>query len=272
MRQWSRAAQSAGLSIGFVPTMGALHAGHAHLLGTSVDHNDRTVLSIFVNPTQFNQSADYATYPRTWDPDIDLARSLGVDAVFAPPVEEMYPGNGSTRVVPGPIASILEGVHRPGHFEGVATIVVKLLNAVRPDRAYFGLKDFQQVAVVRSVVQDLDVPVEIVALDTVRDDDGLALSSRNTRLSPDDRAAARVIHRALSAGMHTHAQGSRDAAHIRGAVAAELSAEPRCRVEYIEVADSRTLAPVSRISSPSVLLVAAWFADVRLIDNVQLPS
>lgn len=279
MRRWSETTRHAARTIGFVPTMGALHRGHAELLARSVHDNDMSVMSVFVNPTQFNDPDDFTSYPRTWDDDVELASRCGAEVLFAPGTPEMYPDGFSTSVHPGPLAETMEGLHRPGHFDGVATVVVKLLNIVRPHRAYFGEKDFQQLAVVRAVVGDLDLGVDIVGVDTVRDADGLALSSRNARLAPADRTAATVIHRALLAGRESLRAGA-TVGDVRGRVAAELAGEPRCRTEYVEVVDGRTLRALPNGGIPSdagcvpdaVLCVAAWFGDVRLIDNMRLST
>jgi pantoate--beta-alanine ligase len=229
--------------VGLVPTMGALHAGHAALFRAARDDCDVLVASVFVNPTQFSDDADLAAYPRDLEQDAEKARAEGVDVVFAPPTEELYPPGFATWVDPGGVADGLEGAHRPGHFRGVATVCLKLFNIVAPQRAWFGRKDAQQVAVLKQMVRDLNLPVEIRVVETVRDDDGLALSSRNARLSTAERARAAAIPRALATG---------EAAEAR-AVLAAAGIEP----EYVEVAD---------LDGPT-LTIAARVGETRLIDN-----
>ena len=255
--------------VGFVPTMGALHEGHLSLLRAARDTNGTVVLSIFVNPTQFGEAADLNAYPRTEAADVALAAEAGVDVVFAPSVAEMYPGGFATTVsVGGAITGTLEGAERGrSHFDGVATVVAKLLLAVQPDRAYFGAKDAQQVVVVRRMVADLGIPVEIVTRPTSRDTDGLARSSRNTRLSPDDRAIAAAIPRALRAAQDAFADGIRDAHVLTATVRAELDGlDP----EYVEIVDADSLDPIDEIERPALLALAVRVGAVRLIDNVVL--
>lgn len=255
--------------VGFVPTMGALHEGHLSLLRAARSDNGTVVLSIFVNPTQFGEAADLDAYPRTEAADVALAAEAGVDVVFAPSVAEMYPAGFATTVsVGGAITGTLEGAERGrSHFDGVATIVAKLLLAVQPDRAYLGAKDAQQVVVVRRMVADLGIPVEIVTRPTSRDADGLARSSRNTRLSPDDRAAATAIPRALRAAQDAFARGIRDPRSLTHTVRAELAGlDP----EYVEIVDADSLAPIAEVERPALLALAVRVGPVRLIDNVVL--
>ncbi|MBQ9918229.1 MAG: pantoate--beta-alanine ligase [Microbacterium sp.] len=255
--------------VGFVPTMGALHEGHLSLLRAARDTNGTVALSIFVNPTQFGEAADLNAYPRTEAADVALAATAGVDVVFAPSVAEMYPSGFATTVsVGGAITGTLEGAERGrSHFDGVATVVAKLLLAVQPDRAYFGAKDAQQVVVVRRMVADLGIPVEIVTRPTSRDTDGLARSSRNMRLSPDDRAIAAAIPRALRAAQDAFADGIRDPHTLTATVRAELSdLEP----EYVEIVDADSLDPIDEIERPALLALAVRVGPVRLIDNVVL--
>lgn len=267
MRQW-RLRQTG--TIGFVPTMGALHAGHAELIRRSVADNDNTVLSIFVNATQFNEQKDYESYPRTFETDSAMAKALEVSAIYAPSQESMYPDGFQVAIEPG-IASIpMEGSSRPGHFRGVATVVVKLLNAVEPHNAYFGRKDFQQLAVVQEVVRALDMSPAIIGVDTIRDADGLALSSRNARLSLLHRGQADIIWKALQSGRDLFTLGERDSSIIAEAVRTTLSAAPDCTVDYVSVCAADTLISEATITTPSVICVAVWFGDVRLIDNVDL--
>ena len=269
-RSWSRSRRKAGHSVGFVPTMGALHDGHATLVRRSSDENTSTVVSIFVNPTQFDRGSDFTTYPRTEHDDITRCENLGVDAVYMPTVDAVYPAGSSTTVDPGPIAAILEGAARPGHFAGVATVVVKLLTTCEPDVAYFGEKDLQQLSVVRRVVTDLDVPVSIVGVPTVREPDGLAMSSRNRRLTDDDRRAATCVARALFTVRDMVAAGEHDAHTLRGTLHSTLASEPRCRVDYAEIVDRSTFETVDSVEGAVSACIAVWFGDVRLIDNISL--
>lgn len=260
-----------GDGVGFVPTMGALHEGHLSLLRAAREDNGTVVLSIFVNPTQFGEAADLDAYPRTESADVALAAETGVDVVFAPSVSEMYPTGFATTVsVGGAITGTLEGAERGrAHFDGVATVVAKLLLAVQPDRAYFGAKDAQQVVVVRRMVADLGIPVEIVARPTSRDADGLARSSRNTRLSPADRALAAAIPRGLRAAQDAFARGIRDPQRLTDAVRVELTAA-ELDPEYVEIVDADSLQPITEIERPALLALAVRVGDVRLIDNVVL--
>lgn len=255
--------------VGFVPTMGALHEGHLSLLRAARNANGTVVLSIFVNPTQFGEAADLNAYPRTEAADVALAAEAGVDVVFAPSVAEMYPSGFATTVsVGGAITGTLEGAERGrSHFDGVATVVAKLLLAVQPDRAYFGAKDAQQVVVVRRMVADLGIPVEIVTRPTSRDADGLARSSRNTRLSPGDRAVAAAIPRSLRAAQDAFARGIRDPRSLTDTVRAELAG---LNPEYVEVVDADSLAPIAEVERPALLALAVRVGPVRLIDNVVL--
>jgi pantoate--beta-alanine ligase len=270
MRAWSRQQRAAGRRVAVVPTMGALHDGHRALISSAFDRADQVIVTIFVNPLQFNQTADFDSYPRPIDDDLDACSSAGVDAVYAPTAATMYPTGFQTHVVPGELADRLEGPMRPGHFRGVTTVVAKLFGATEPDVAIFGRKDYQQLAIIRRMVIDLDRDVEIVGIPIVREPDGLALSSRNVRLTDDDRAAAIVLSRALTAGRECFIGGERDAGVVRGLVAARIEAEPRAALEYVEVVDAVTLEPVARLDRSAVVLTAAWFGDVRLIDNIML--
>ena len=270
MRKWSQSRAAENASVGFVPTMGALHDGHMQLLALSQADNECTVLSIFVNPTQFNNPSDFDKYPRTFDADVSLAEAAGVDVVYAPTALIMYPNGFDTSIDPGPISRSMEGEFRPGHFEGVATVVVKLLNAVQPNRLYLGQKDYQQLAVLRHVITDLDVAVEVVGAPTVRDTDGLALSSRNVRLTAQHRKTAPIIYEALSTAHNAFHNGERSATALRTAVLEVLSTEPECLVEYVSVVDSVNLSPIEELITPCVICVAVQFGDVRLIDNIQL--
>lgn len=266
------AARAAGRSVGFVPTMGALHEGHLSLIGRARAQDGFVVCSVFVNPTQFDDPADLAAYPRDPERDVALAEQAGADVVFLPAVEELYPPGDATRVtVRGPLTETLEGAHRGvGHFDGVTTVVARLLNLAAADRAYFGAKDAQQVLVVRRMTRDLRLPVEIVTCPTVRDADGLALSSRNARLSPAERERALALSRALRACAAEIAAGRlTDGAAASAAGLAALSdagADP----EYFAVVDPQTLAPLGELSGEALLACAARVGDVRLIDNLTL--
>lgn len=263
--------RSLGKTIGFVPTMGALHEGHLALVRRAIDENDRVVVSIFVNPLQFGPRDDFAAYPRDLESDAAKASKAGVDYLFAPEVGEIYPrGAIDTRVDPGPIGEVLEGHFRPGFFTGVATVCVKLFNLVNPDRAYFGQKDAQQLAVVRQVVSDLDLPLEIVACPTVREPAGLAVSSRNAYLSKEDRAAALVLSRALFEAEKSARSGERDAAALERLVTGFIATEPGVRLQYVEVVDPDTFQATEEISGRAVVALAAFVGKARLIDNVQI--
>ncbi|NNE11305.1 MAG: pantoate--beta-alanine ligase [Ilumatobacter sp.] len=270
MRAWSRGHRAAGRTLGVVPTMGALHDGHLALIEAARRRAEVVIVTIFVNPLQFNEATDFDAYPRPIDDDLATCETLGVDAVYAPTAASMYGEHFQTHVEPGGLAEPFEGAMRPGHFRGVATVVTKLFGATRPDVAAFGRKDYQQLAIVRRMSTDLDLGVEILGVPTVREPDGLALSSRNVRLSPEDRRAAVVLSQALAAGARAVANGERDAVSVEAGIRASIEAEPRARLEYVAVVDPDTLAPMSRVDAPAVALVAAWFGDVRLIDNIAI--
>jgi len=268
IRRSVAAARSRGLSIGLVPTMGALHDGHGALMRRAREENGYVVATIFVNPTQFNRADDFETYPRDLDADLAFCHRLGVDAVFAPEAAEMYPGTPRTTVEVSGISSRLEGEFRPGHFRGVATVVAKLFHIVPADRAYFGEKDAQQLAIIQKMTADLDFPVTIVPVATVREPDGLAMSSRNQRLTPGQRAIAPVLYRALCAIAESVRSGCRDADHATGAGRNILSGAPEIRIEYLEIVEPATYQPVNVIRSPARIVAAVWLGDVRLIDNL----
>ena len=253
--------------IGFVPTMGWLHAGHTTLIEQARAENGTVVVSIFVNPRQFGEAADFSQYPRNEERDLEACRAAGVDVVFAPGVEEVYPPGSDTQVSVGAIAQPLEGSARPGHFDGVATVVAILFSLVGADRAYFGLKDYQQVAVIRRMALDLALPTEVVPCQTVREPDGLALSSRNARLTPAGRAAAPVLRRALLAGAEHIEAGERDAETVRAQMRTVLAAEPLAEPDYVSVADPDTLRELERITGGVLLSMAVRIDGVRLIDN-----
>ena len=259
--------------VGLVPTMGALHEGHVSLLRHARADCATVVVSIFVNPTQFDRPDDLAAYPRTLPRDLEACRRAGVDIAFVPPVDEVHLPGATTVVDPGPVAGVLEGASRPGHFAAVATVVAILLGLTDPDRAYFGEKDAQQLVVVRRTVRDLAIATEVVGCPTVRDPDGLAMSSRNARLTPDDRAAAPVLRRALVVARDAWEAGDHDADALRATVRSVLATEPRARVDYVSVADAGTLRELSgRVDGDALCSLAAAFGDVRLIDNERLRS
>ena len=262
----------ANKTVGLVPTMGFLHAGHLSLVERARAENEQVVVSIFVNPTQFGPHEDLSRYPRDLPRDLALLEAAGADVVFTPPVEQVYPEGFGTYVEPaGALAERLEAATRPGHFRGVATVVTKLLLIVAPDRAYFGQKDAQQVAVVRRMVADLNLPVEARVLPTVREPDGLAMSSRNKYLGPEDRAAAVVLNRALRAGaaaFEDKPAGSVTA--VIAAMTAVVAAEPRANLDYADVCDPDTFAPLTELRAPALLAIAAKVGPARLIDNFLL--
>lgn len=265
-------ARKNGKSIGFVPTMGALHAGHISLVNKARSENDIVVVSVFVNPTQFNNANDLATYPRTADADAALLEKAGVDVAFMPEVKEVY-GNSVEPVHYdlGPVAEVMEGAMRPGHFDGVAQIVSKLFRWVRPTHAYFGEKDFQQIAVIRRMAAiDGLTDIDIVACPIIRENDGLALSSRNVRLSPQQRAAAPAIHRALADSLLDKESGM-SVSEVIAAVTDKLNELPDVKVEYFSIVDADTMQPVSNWSDTKhpVGCITVWFGDVRLIDNIK---
>ncbi|HVA24882.1 MAG TPA: pantoate--beta-alanine ligase [Chloroflexota bacterium] len=257
--------------LGLVPTMGFLHEGHLALVRQARADNAAVAVSIFVNPTQFGPAEDFAQYPRDVDRDLSLLRREGVDAVFVPAVEEMYPAGFGTSVLVEGITERLEGEFRPGHLRGVATIVAKLFNIVRPERAYFGQKDAQQLRVIRKMVLDLNLPVEIRGAPTIREPDGLALSSRNVMLSPVERAAATVLSRALGEARRRYEDGERSGDRLREVVRAVLAAEPLALADYVSVADADTLLELAEMDQPALLSLAVRIGKVRLIDNVVLP-
>jgi pantoate--beta-alanine ligase len=270
MHAWSRARHAEGRRIGCVPTMGALHAGHLALVNEARERCNSVVVSIFVNPLQFNRGDDFDKYPRPIDDDVEACRIAGVDAVYAPTAAVMYPEGFETHVEPGALAELLEGSSRLGHFRGVTTVVAKLFGAIRPDVAIFGQKDFQQLTIIRRMVTDLDMDIAIVAVPTVREADGLAISSRNQRLTDDDRRAAVCIGQALRRAADAVADGEHDAAHLVALATERIADEPRARLEYVQIVDPVTLDPVTTVKQPAVILAAAWFGDVRLIDNLPL--
>jgi pantoate--beta-alanine ligase len=253
--------------VGLVPTMGWLHAGHVSLVERARAESATVVMSIFVNPRQFGESSDFEQYPRNEARDLSRAEAAGVDVVFAPTVDEVYPAGFDTVVSVGAIATPLEGAARPGHFDGVATVVAILFALVGAERAYFGLKDYQQVRVIRRMALDLALPTTVVPCETVREPDGLAMSSRNARLTPAGRAAAPVLRRALLAGAAGIASGERSGDAVRASMRAVLASEPLALPDYVSVADADTLAELETVDREALLSLAVRIDGVRLIDN-----
>ena len=270
-REMFRACREADRPLGLVPTMGALHSGHLSLVDHSRTNDATVVVSIFVNPTQFGPGEDFEQYPRDLEGDLELLRQHGVDLVFAPDVSDVYPEGFETTVDVGPLAERLEGAVRPGHFRGVATVVTKLFNITRPDRAYFGQKDGQQTVVIRKFARELDTGIDVVVLPTVRESDGLAMSSRNVRLSPEQRKAATAVYRALSAVQEAWGQGTTDADTLRGIAKAVLEEEPLLAgIDYVSVAEADTLEELERVTGRAMVSTAVHLGSVRIIDNVIL--
>ena len=258
-------------TVGLVPTMGVLHEGHLSLVREARRMCDVVVVSVFVNPTQFGPGEDFEHYPRDLTKDTALLTDYNVDYIFAPTVEEMYPKGFSTYVNVVGLSEQLEGASRPGHFRGVATVVTILLNTVRPDFAFFGQKDAQQALVIKRLVKDLAIDTEIVVLPIVREDSGLAISSRNLYLTPDEQTSAAVIHSALKKAKSTFKDGERSAARIAEVVRSTIESEPRARLDYLSISDAETLEPVERIDErPTLIAVAAYIGKTRLIDNMIL--
>lgn len=260
----------AGQTIGFVPTMGALHAGHLSLVRAARSNCDRVVVSIFVNPTQFGPNEDFAQYPRTVEADCALLEAEGVDLVFLPQPEEMYPQGAATWVEVEALSSRLDGASRPGHFRGVATVVTKLFHIVAPNRAYFGQKDAVQVANLRRMVRDLNFDLELIVCPTLREADGLAMSSRNRYLSPEERKQALVLSRALQAIAAQHAAGECAAEALLASAKKILATEPTVRLDYLQLVDPETLLDVKQVAGPTLAAIAAFVGSTRLIDNLLL--
>jgi pantoate--beta-alanine ligase len=271
LREALRPARREERTIGLVPTMGALHEGHLSLVRHARATCDVVVVSLFVNPAQFNEASDLAAYPRDEERDAALVAEIGADLLFAPPPDEVYPPGFATTVHVSGLTETLEGEHRGvSHFDGVATVVTKLLNMVGPDVAFFGQKDAQQALVIRALVRDLDLPVRIEVRPTVREPDGLALSSRNARLTPAARAAAPVLHRALLMAREAWARGVRGGDELRDLMRDTIAREPLASVDYVSVADADTLDELEIVDRPALLSLAVRFEDVRLIDNEAL--
>ncbi len=270
MRAACRALRQEGKRLGFVPTMGALHEGHLSLVRAAKAACDVVAVSIFVNPAQFGPNEDLAKYPRPFERDRELLEKEGVELLFAPPVAEMYPPGAMTWINVEKLSDKLDGGSRPGHFRGVTTVVAKLFHIVEPDEAFFGQKDAAQVAIVRRMVWDLNLPVEITACPIVREADGLAMSSRNAYLAPQQRKQALVLHRSLMRVKRMAEQGERRAAALIAAAREEFAGEPAARLDYVEVVDPNSLDPVNDVARGALVAVAAWVGGTRLIDNILL--
>ncbi len=268
IRQTVHGWKQRGMSIGLVPTMGYLHAGHISLIERAVVQNDRVVVSVFVNPTQFGEGEDYGKYPRDLEGDLKACEKAGAHAVFAPGVWEMYPSSNKAYVDISELSDHLCGARRAGHFRGVCTVVTKLFNIVMPDRAYFGEKDAQQLAIIRHMAYDLNIPAEIVGCPIVRDNDGLALSSRNAYLSEEEKRAAPIVYKSLQAAKAMMKDGQRDAGFLCRSVRNAIGSEPLARIDYIDLVNTETMQPIRRIEGPVLLAAAVYFGNTRLIDNI----
>ncbi|GBF32051.1 pantoate--beta-alanine ligase [Desulfocucumis palustris] len=270
IREFVRAERKNGKTIGFVPTMGYLHHGHQMLMREAKKECDVVVISIFVNPMQFGPNEDLDRYPRDFEKDHALAEEVGVDAVFYPPVEEMYPSGYTTYVDLNSLTDCLCGKSRPGHFRGVATVVTKLFNIVLPDKAFFGQKDAQQVLIIRRMAEDLNMPLEVVTVPIVREADGLAMSSRNVYLTPEQRSKAVILHKSLEAAAKAVEEGERDAQKIVCLVREMISSIPGALIDYVELRKYSDLSPADSMDGPSLLALAVRFGQTRLIDNTVL--
>jgi len=270
VRQAIAAAKKEGKRVALVPTMGALHEGHVALVRAACSRADYVAVSVFVNPTQFGPGEDFAAYPRNIGHDLELLAAEGVDLVFSPSVETMYEPDAQVTVQPGPLADVWEGASRPGHFAGVCTVVTKLIATFRPDLAFFGEKDYQQLVVIKRLVQDLDLPVRVVGVPTVREHDGLALSSRNVNLSPEERRAATVLYRALRTAETLALGGENDPAALADAMRGIVADEPLAKLDYAAVVDPVTLAEASDTAQPARAIIAARVGTTRLIDNMAI--
>lgn len=267
VREQVKAWRKEGLSVGLVPTMGYLHEGHASLIKKAVEDNDRVVTSIFVNPTQFAPTEDLEAYPRDMEKDSKLCETLGVDLIFHPEPEEMYAPDFCTWVDMDVLSKTLCGKSRPIHFRGVCTVVSKLFHIVTPDRAYFGQKDAQQLAIIRRMVRDLNMDIEIVGCPIVREEDGLAKSSRNTYLNEEERKAALILSQSIFLGQKMVQEGETDTAKIKAAMVEKIQSEPLARIDYVEIVDGLSMQPVDTVQSPILAAIAVYIGKTRLIDN-----
>jgi len=270
MNAWSKAALRDGHAVGLVPTMGALHDGHRSLIERARTENDRIVVSVFVNPTQFGPNEDFHNYPRTFDKDLKVCAATNVDALFAPETKDMYGAHARTWVDVGGLSDTLCGLSRPGHFRGVCTVVAKLFNIVRPDRAYFGRKDAQQLRILQAMTRDLNFGIEIVPCDIVREKDGVALSSRNKHLSPEQRKQARSLSRALEHCRQRVAAGERDAMKLVGEMTEAIQKQPDAEIDYIQMVDADTLKELEKLKGSVLVALAVNIGKTRLIDNMEL--
>ncbi|MGG1675165.1 pantoate--beta-alanine ligase [Neobacillus sp. NRS-1170] len=268
MQSEIRQQKEKGLSIGFVPTMGFLHEGHLTLLNKARKENDIVVLSIFVNPLQFGPKEDFSTYPRNFERDCALAEGEKVDYVFFPSVEEMYPGSSSVKVVVQERTDILCGKSRPGHFDGVATVITKLFNIMMPTRAYFGIKDAQQVAVIHGLISDFNFPIDLVAVDIVREQDGLAKSSRNVNLLPEDRLQATVLYKSLQAAKEAISLGERNSVTLVNLIKEMITSDSKGEIDYVDILSYPDLKPLEELNGRIIIALAVKFTKVRLIDNL----
>jgi len=269
MQAFTKALKAEGKSIGFVPTMGALHEGHISLFRRSGEENDATVASIFINPTQFGPDEDFNQYPKDHKGDMEKLSTLHVEAVFLPDVAEMYPKGFSTFIYVGGIGNILCGASRPDHFNGVATVVTKLFNIVMPDRAYFGQKDFQQTVVIKKIVRELGIDVDIVVCPLVREDDGLAMSSRNAYLSDEERKSALIINKALQYAKSLMLSGKEDSiSSVKDKITALITPDPLVSIEYVEIVGTQYLEKIREVKFPAAICIAVNIGNTRLIDNI----
>lgn len=270
MQEWSLAQRESGMRIGLVPTMGYLHEGHLSLIKIARDRADLVIVSLFVNPTQFGPKEDFSNYPRDEERDIRLCREAGADAIFAPEAGALYAGDASVHVVENRLSAGLCGASRPGHFEGVCTVVAKLFNLTQPTFAVFGEKDGQQLRIIRRMVRDLNIPAKILSGRTIREEDGLAMSSRNARLNPEERAQAASLRQALKAVESAFSSGERSVVALQRVARAVIEAAPLARLDYVEIVDDETLAPLTTLDRPALCALAVTFPSARLIDNTVL--
>jgi len=269
MQNLAKVLHGKGKSMGFVPTMGALHEGHLSLMRRARKENDVVIVSIFVNPTQFGPAEDCRRYPRNLKKDAELCNKIGVGYIFAPSVNEMYPDGYSTYInIEGNFTEVLEGKSRPGHFRGVATVVAKLFNIIQPDRAYFGQKDYQQLLLVKKMVEDLNIPLKIISCPTIRESDGLAMSSRNVYLGAEERKSALILNQVLESTRKSLKYRIADARRMEDRIIKIIKKEPKVKIDYVEIRDWKDLRPVKIARKGCVILVAVWIGKTRLIDNV----
>ena len=270
MQSYSNSIRSKGVKIGIVPTMGALHEGHLSLISKSLESTDETIVSIFVNPTQFDPSEDLATYPRDFDRDVDLLRELGVKLIFNPSTKEIYSDNFSTFTIVEALSGILEGESRSSHFKGVTTIVNKLFNIIYPHFAFFGQKDAQQALIIKKMVEDLNLDLKIIVCPTIRESDGLAMSSRNSNLSAEARSQAAIINKSLQLAETNHNNGEYDPVNLRQIIISEINNADLASIDYVAIVDENTLLTLKSTANGALILIAVLFENTRLIDNIIL--